>query len=95
MTGRTAMTNERFADIAIGTPVSTLEDHFGKPATIKSNGRRQQVYEYLERVNMGTDTVQLRRYYFVITDGKVVGKYVRFSNDPAYQEIYENIYPSN
>ena len=90
------MTNERFADIAIGTPITSIEQDFGKPISIKSAARNQQVYEYIERINMGTNVIQVRRYYLVVSKGKVVGKYVRYTNPPPYSDIYnEEIFPES
>lgn len=89
-TGRGAvMTSDRFADIALGTPVDTIEKDFGPPFTVKSAGH-QHVYEYIERIYMGTQVIGMRRYYLIIADKKVVGKYVRFSNPPPYEAIYSD-----
>lgn len=88
------MSQERFADIAHGTPIATIEEEFGYPVTIRSIGNNQQVYEYVERVTMGPQVVQQRVYFLLVKDGKVVGKYVRFINPPPYEAIYsDDIFP--
>lgn len=90
------MTQERFADISHGTPIATIEQEFGPPVTIRSIGNNQQVYEYVEKVNMGPQVIQQRVYFILVTKGKVVGKYVRFYNPPPYEAIYsDDIFPDN
>ncbi|MBI5274123.1 MAG: hypothetical protein HY860_03605 [Chlamydiales bacterium] len=90
------MTQDRFSDISTGTPIATIEQEFGPPVEIRSIGKKQQVYEYVERVTKGPQVIQQRKYFLVVSDGKVVGKYVRFDNPPPYQAIYsDDLFPDN
>ncbi len=88
------MTQERFSDISTGTPIKNVVDRFGAPVEIRSIGKNQDLYQYNERITMGTQTIQQRKYYLIVSDGKVIGKYSRFDNPPPYQAIYsDDIFP--
>ncbi len=88
------MTQDRFVNIPTGTPIKEVVDRYGSPIEIRSIGKNQEVYQYSERITMGTQTIQQRKYYLIVTDGKVVGKYTRFENPPPYQAIYsDDIFP--
>ncbi len=94
--GGRVMTQERFADVSIGTPIEEVIKIYGRPNQINDVPPNQKSYEYLERIQLKTETVQIRRYYFVTTDGKVTGKFVRFDNPPGYEQIYyDPIYPNS
>lgn len=89
------MNRDKFATIDIGEPIEEIIDQYGAPYSIRSRGGDCDIYEYIERVLMGTEMIQQRRYYLVVTKGKVVGKYVKFYNPPAYEQIYtDDIYPN-
>lgn len=81
------MTVDDFANIDIGTPIVQVEKKYGRPVKIFSKGDGQ-VYEYVERINMGTQLIEMRRYYLVVKNGAVVNKYVNYNNPPAYEDIY-------
>ena len=83
---RHLMNAENFSQIKNGTAVKDVEAQYGQPANTYKNGP-QTIYEYIERVNMGTQTVQLKRYYLVTKDGKVTSKYVRYTNQPGFSQI--------
>lgn len=87
------MTSERFGDIKVGTPISEVEKVYGKPLEVRHDGDRT-VYEYFERIQMGTETIEMRKYYFVVKDGKIVNKFTRYRNQPGYDQIYsDNPFP--
>jgi len=94
--GGRIMTQERFADVTIGTPIEDVIKIYGSPNQIREVPPNQKSYEYVERIAQGTSVVQMRYYYFVVTDGKVTGKYLRFNNPPGYDQIYSDpIYPNS
>ena len=85
------MSKDQFTEVDIGTPVSVIEEQYGPPFAIHSKKPDQEVYEYLERVVVGAQTVQYKRYFFVISkDGKVIGKYVKVVNQAAYSHTFTN-----
>ena len=91
----TMMNRDSFADINIGESIEEVVAQYGEPYSIRSRGGDCDIYEYIERVLMGSEVIQQRRYYIVVTKGKVVGKYVKFYNPPAYDQIYtDDIYPN-
>ena len=93
---RMAMTRDNYTDIEVGMSAVDLERLYGKPYSIYSKGDGTETYEYIERIRSGQQVLELRRYYIVITDGKVVGKYLKVSSTPAYDDIYsESPYPNN
>lgn len=85
------MTSDDYSEIAVGSPISAVEKKYGKPIAIRSDGDRM-IYEYIERVQLGLQTVEMRRYFFVVKGGKIVNKFTRMNNPPAYDEIYEDNY---
>ncbi|MDN3504389.1 MAG: hypothetical protein P0S95_02290 [Rhabdochlamydiaceae bacterium] len=88
------MTHNDYADIHVGTSIKDVEKTYGKPVQIRSDGDRF-VYEYIERIKMGLQTVEMRKYYFVVNkQGKIVNKFIRDQNPPAYDEIYsDDVFP--
>ena len=88
------MTQDRFAEISTGTPIKMVVERYGSPLEIRSIGKNQDLYQYSERITLGAQTIQQRKYFLIVTDGKVVGKYTRFENPPPYQAIYsDDIFP--
>lgn len=89
------MTRGRYADVQVGMTAKELEKQYGKPYQIVSKGEGKETYEYIEKITMGTYVVEQRRYYIVIEDGKVIGKYMKISNPPPYDAIYsDDPYPN-
>ena len=82
------MTVNDFSNIDIGTSIAQVEKKYGHPVRITSDQGERQVYEYIERISMGTQLIEMRRYYIVVKGGKVVNKYVKYSNPPPYEDIY-------
>ena len=88
------MTRESYAMVNTGTPISDIEKKYGKPIRIFSTDDGE-VYEYMERMLLGRETLELRRYFFVVVDGKVKEKYFKFDNPPPYEAIYsDDPYPN-
>ena len=89
------MTRNSYADIEVGMPSSELEKRFGKPYNIRSEGNKNDTYEYIEKISMGRNIIEQRRYYIVIEKGKVVGKYMKYSRPPSFKAIYsDDPYPN-
>lgn len=89
------MTRDRYAEVEIGMKASEIEQRFGKPYQIVSREEGKETYEYIEKITMNNQVIEQRRYYIVIQDGKVVGKYMKLSNPPPFQAIYsEDPYPN-
>lgn len=90
-----AMTRDGYADVAVGMSASDVEKRYGKPYNIYSKGDDKETYEYIEKIRMGNEVIEQRRYYIVIVDGKVIGKYMKLSNPPPFQAIYsDDPYPN-
>ena len=89
------MTRDKYAEVEVGMKASDIEHRFGKPYQIVSREEGKETYEYIEKITMGTQVIEQRRYYIVIQDGKVVGKYMKLSNPPPFQAIYsDDPYPN-
>lgn len=92
--GGRAMTRDDFACIEIGAPIKEVVNCYGQPYSIRSRGADCDIYEYIEKIKMDYLTIQQRRYYIVVTQGRVVGKYVKLDNPPPYEQIYtDEMYP--
>lgn len=89
------MTRDKYAEVEIGMSMQDIEKQYGKPYKIVSKGEGKETYEYIEKITMGTQVIEQRRYYIVIEDGKVVGKYMKVSNPPPFEAIYsDDPYPN-
>lgn len=84
------MTRNGYADVDIGMSSKSIEERFGKPYKIYSRGNETEIYEYIEKITMGTQVIEQRRYYIVIERGKVSNKYIKLSNPPPFEAIYSN-----
>lgn len=89
------MNRQDFAQIQPGMSIDEVEKKYGKPYAIHSRDANSDIYEYIERVLMGPETVMQWRYYLVVSNGKVVGKYSKYSTPPAFEQIYsDDPYPN-
>ena len=89
------MTKEGFSSVEPGMSIQEVEKLYGKPYAIHSRDLESDIYEYIERILMGPETIVQRRYYLVVSNGLVVGKYVKFSSPPAFEQIYsDDPYPN-
>lgn len=94
-TESTRMTRNDYADVAVGMSAKDLEAQYGKPYSVYTKGDQTETYEYIERITMGRDVIEQRRYYIVIEDGKVIAKYMKRGNPPSFEQIYsEDPYPN-
>lgn len=83
------MTSGTYDTIQMGTPIVSIEKQYGQPYAVHSRGPSTQEYEYIERIDMGYNVVSENHYFLVVTDGQVVGKYMRREKPPAYDLIYQ------
>lgn len=89
------MTRDTYASVEPGMSVKDMEKLCGEPYAIHSRDGNSDIYEYIERIYMGSTVVEQRSYFVVVSSGKVVGKYMKFSASPAFDAIYsEDAYPS-
>lgn len=89
------MTRDTYAELEVGTKASEIERRFGRPYQIVSREGDKETYEYIEKITMGNQVIEQRRYYIVIQEGKVIGKYMKLSNPPPFEAIYsEDPYPN-
>ena len=94
-TNHEIMTRGGYADVSVGMSSTAVEERFGKPYKIYSKAEGTETYEYIEKITMGTQVIEKRRYYIVIEDGKVIGKYMKLSNPPPFEAIYsDDPYPN-
>ena len=92
---RELMTRDGYVNLEIGTSLKKVEKTYGKPYSIYSKEEGRATYEYIEKIMMGNQIVEQRRYYIVIEDGRVIGKYMKISNPPPFEAIYsDDPYPN-
>ena len=90
------MTYEEFDHVELGTSIATVQSEIGEPYAIHNKKGGAQEYEYIERIDTGTNVVAENHYFLIVQDGKVTGKYVKRERPPAYDLIYQdqpNYYP--
>lgn len=90
MTQKCAMTSECYAEIKMGAEICDVQKKCGKPYAIHTEGKATDVYEYIENVYQSTTVVQTRRYYLYVSNGKVVGKHIRYTRTPA---VFSGMFP--
>ena len=92
---QTIMTQKNFGEIEVGMSIKEIEKVYGKPYSIHSRDAHSEIHEYIERIMIGPETAAQYRYYLIVADGKVVGKYSKYSNPPAFEQIYsDDPYPN-
>ncbi len=84
------MTRSEYAAVEVGMTTEELQKEFGKPYQVISKGEGTETYEYIEKITAGNEVIEQRRYYIVIEDGKVIGKYMKLSNPPPFEAIYSD-----
>lgn len=84
------MTQMGFSEIEPGMSIQEVEVKYGKPFAVHSRDGNSDIYEYVERIMNGPEVVTERRYYLIIANKKVVGKYMKYENAPAFEEIYSD-----
>jgi hypothetical protein len=82
------MTLQKYQETHVGMTEELLLKTYGYPLNITVKNSGVKIYEYVERFQVGattTTTVEVRRYFFYIKDGKVISKQMSIRNQPAYQ----------
>ena len=89
------MSSNGYSEVQVGMNVKDLVKVYGKPYQIHSKGYKSEVYEYIERIIMGNQVIEQKRYYFVVDDDMIVGKYLKVNNPPPFEAIYsDDPYPN-
>ena len=83
------MTRSDYDNIEIGTPISEIVQKYGDPLTLKNRKDGSQSYEYIERRQIGEQTVEENKYFIIVKNGKVVSKRYNQELPPEYDELYE------
>jgi hypothetical protein len=83
--GGTASTMASFHEIPIGASTTEVEGTAGKPYAIHHKDDGAVEYEYIERIKVGDRNNEIRRYFLIIKNGKVVSKRVEGSSPPAFE----------
>ncbi|MDN3507371.1 MAG: hypothetical protein P0S94_00455 [Simkaniaceae bacterium] len=91
-TTKAMMNQSCYTSVDIGESILDVEKSCGKPYTVHSNGGNADVYEYIERITFGQEVIETRRYFLLVSNGKVVGKYLKYSNPPG---VLDGMYPDS
>lgn len=83
------MTHHDFDAIELGTPIMEVTKKYGNPLKITRQKDGSEVYEYIERLPIGAETVQENNYKLIIKNDQVVSKKYNQELPPAYDEIYD------
>lgn len=82
--GGSVATQTAYYDIDIGTSVAELEAALGAPYAKHKTKEGLDEYEYIERIKEGNRNLEVRHYFFVIKDDRVVSKHTRTSTASPY-----------
>lgn len=82
---RALMTSDEFASIPIGATTQEVQKDFGKPYAIRSRGGNTDEWEYIERIDVGSEAILQNHYYLIITNGRVVGKHTEATRPPPFR----------
>jgi hypothetical protein len=85
----TMMTRGNFENIQEGEPIAEVQKVVGDPYSVRKLGDGSEEYQYIERIDLGMETVEENRYYLIIKNGQVVSKRFNQETPPAYDEIYD------
>ncbi len=83
------MTRETFENIDLGTPTDQIVIEAGKPYAVHTLASGKKEYEYIERINMGNQTIVENHYFLTISEGQVVSKRIKTEEPHPYNIIYE------
>jgi len=85
-----AMTNDTYSSIQLGTSIDSLYSEIGRPYAIHDKPNGVQEYEYIERIRNNRSLVSENHYFLIVENGKVVGKRMSQEKQRAYNLIYED-----
>ncbi len=83
------MTRGNFDTIQVGSSVADFEQKVGVPYRVRKLPNGCLDYEYIERINMGQETIEENHYYLRVKNGKVIAKRINQELPPAYDLIYD------
>jgi hypothetical protein len=78
-------TQTSFYQVDVGATVAELEETMGAPYAKHKTSNGDVEYEYIERLKEGNRNLEVRHYFFLIKDGRVVSKRTRTSNPSPYE----------
>ena len=84
--GGSFITSEKYQDVPVGITTQELVDRLGEPYSIRKTKSGTEVYEYTERVAAGGQIVEVRKYIFLIKDGKVESKQLQTQTTPIFDQ---------
>lgn len=84
--GHRVMTLSSYQEVPMGTSDVKLREMVGDPYATHQLKDGKVEYEYIERISMGSNTVEERHYFFVLKNGQVINKYMKSASPPPYNE---------
>lgn len=88
--GHTVMTMNSFHEIPIGSSSTQLVQQAGEPYAIHKKEDGSIEYEYIERIRISAIEWEVRHYFLMVKDGKVVAKRVEgISTPPTFYDSYD------
>ncbi len=82
---------DTYTEVPIGASPTEVVELTGEPYAIHHKEDGTIEYEYIERYKVGYRNMQMRRYFILIKDGKVVAKrYIQNSPWPYYLENFDS-----
>lgn len=88
-TSHRIVTYSDYAQVKTDEPIASIEEKWGPPYAVRDRKDGSQEYEYIERIEVGNGIVSDNHYILVVRDGKVIGKYLKREQSPAYDLIYQ------
>jgi hypothetical protein len=82
--GGRVTTMEAFYSVDFSSTEQEVVAALGKPYAIVRLEDGSVEFEYIERIKVGSQTAESRRYFIVLKDGIVVSKRVKQASYPAY-----------
>lgn len=83
------MTRESFDNIQIGSSYANIAASVGEPYNVNSIGEDTKEYEYIEKMELGSEVTVENHYFLIVTNGQVVGKRATQERSPAFNLIYQ------
>ncbi len=74
--GHRVMTMQEFYDVPNQTSSKELKNLMGSPYEVRKKEDGTQEYEYIERIKVGSRTLEERRYIFILKNDRVVSRKV-------------------
>jgi hypothetical protein len=83
--GGSVATQTSFYQVDVGATTAELEEAMGAPYAKHKAPDGDVEYEYIERLKEGSRNLEVRHYFFLIKDGRVIGKRTRTSVPSPYE----------